>query len=370
MPGSTSISTPARPRRATLRSSMRRRATRRAFPCRGSAGGSAERRSTMRTRRPRSVVCSQTDSRSTACSRAWPTCIRPSRPLFRPRRRDEPRMDHRRMPCPGDVPPARRWPRADSRRHRGLWGRGSRRARRSGRSEVDVAETAGPEMEALTRERLLQANHSPTLADLVPSAVMPHRAWTVTRYSLFAAAYNTNLVAAADIPRRYEDLLDPKWKGSLGIEADDANWFATVVGAMGEQKGLHLFREIVAKNGISIRKGHSLLVNLVVSGEVPLALTAYGYRVDQLKTAGAPIDKVYLPPVVALPTGVGIFRRAPHPFAAVLFADFMLTDGQAIMAARGYAVANRNVGGLPAGLDVAVVDTPKFLDERDKWTKL
>ncbi len=241
---------------------------------------------------------------------------------------------------------------------------------RSGRSEVDVAETAGPEMEALTRERLLQANHSPTLADLVPSAVMPHRAWTVTRYSLFAAAYNTNLVAAADIPRRYEELLDPKWKGSLGIEADDANWFATVVGAMGEQKGLHLFREIVGKNGISIRKGHSLLVNLVVSGEVPLALTAYGYRVDQLKTAGAPIDKVYLPPVVALPTGVGIFRRAPHPFAAVLFADFMLTDGQAIMAARGYVVANRNVGGLPAGLDVAVVDTPKFLDERDKWTKL
>jgi len=103
---------------------------------------------------------------------------------------------------------------------------------------------------------------------------------------------------------------------------------------------------------------------------VPLALTAYGYRVDQLKKAGAPIDKVYLPPVVALPTGVGIFRRAPHPFAAVLFADFMLTDGQAIMAARGYVVANRNVGGLPAGLDVAVVDTPKFLDERDKWTKL
>jgi len=239
---------------------------------------------------------------------------------------------------------------------------------RGGRAEADAIETAGPEMEALTREKLLAPLATPALADLVPFALRPDGAWVATRYSVFAAAYNTNAVAAADVPRRYEDLLDPHWKGRLGIEADDVDWFFAVVGALGERKGLDLFREIVARNGISIRKGHSLLVNLVVSGEVPLALTAYGYRVDQLKKAGAPIDKTYLPPVIALPTGVAVLRNAPHPFAALLFVEFMLTDGQAILADRGYVVTRRNLSAMPA--DLTLIDLPKLLDERDRWTRL
>jgi iron(III) transport system substrate-binding protein len=224
---------------------------------------------------------------------------------------------------------------------------------RGGRFDADVVETAGPEMEALTREKLLLP-----LADGM---------WSATRYSVFAAAYNTDAVAAADVPHRYEDLLDPKWKGRLGIEADDVDWFFAVVGALGERKGLDLFRDIVARNGVSIRKGHSLLTNLVVSGEVPLALTAYGYRVDQLKKAGAPIDRSYLPPVIALPTGVALLRKAPHPFAATLFVNFMLTDGQAIMADRGF-VTRRNLSAMPA--EPTLIDAPKLLDEREKWTRL
>jgi iron(III) transport system substrate-binding protein len=239
---------------------------------------------------------------------------------------------------------------------------------RGGRFEVDVIETAGPEMEALTREGLPQRFASPVLADLVTSAVRPDRPWVATRYSVFAAAYSTKAVAVADVPQRYEDLLDTKWKGQLGIEADDVDWFFAVVGALGERKGIELFRDIVARNGISIRKGHSLLVNLVVSGEVPLALTAYGYRVDQLKKAGAPIDKNYLPPVIGLPTGVAVLRNAPHPFAAVLFADFMLTDGQAIMADRGFAVTRRDLAAIPG--DLRLIDLARFLDQREKWTRL
>lgn len=239
---------------------------------------------------------------------------------------------------------------------------------RGGRFDADVIETAGPEMEALTREKLLAPLATPASADLVPSALRPDGAWIGTRYSVFAAAYNTSAVAAVDVPHRYEDLLDPKWKGRLGLEADDVDWFFAVVGALGERKGLDLFRGMVAGNGVSIRKGHSLLVNLVVSGEVPLALTAYGYRVDQLKKAGAPIDRSYLPPVIALPTGVAVLRKAPHPFAAVLFADFMLTDAQSIMAERGYVVTRRGLGAMPA--ELTLIDAAKLLDEREKWTRL
>ena len=239
---------------------------------------------------------------------------------------------------------------------------------RSGRAEVDVIETAGPEMEALARERLPQPFASPALAGLVASALRPDGAWVATRYSVYAAAYNTGAVSAADVPKSYEDLRDPRWKGRLGIEADDANWFSAVVGALGEPAGLDLFRDIVARNGMSIRKGHSLLANLVVSAEVPLALTAYGYRVDHLKKVGAPIDKVYLPPVIGLPTGVAVLGRAPHPFAAVLFAEFMLTDGQTIMAHRGYVVTRRDLAAIPA--DLRLIDLAKFIDQREKWTRL
>ena len=56
------------------------------------------------------------------------------------------------------------------------------------------------------------------------------------------------------------------WAGKLGVEAEDSDWFGGVVSALGEDKGLKLFRDIVAANGISVRKGHTLLANLVVSG--------------------------------------------------------------------------------------------------------
>ena len=238
-----------------------------------------------------------------------------------------------------------------------------------GRFDADVAETAGPDMEAMVREQLLQAVVTPAAADLIPQARMPHRGWIATRLSVFVGAYNTDIIKPVDAPKGYENLRDPKWKGKLGIETDDANWFLSVVGFMGEQKGLRLFREIVATNGMSIRKGHTLLANFVGSGEVPLALTAYSYRVEQMKNVeGAPVELLYLPPVVALPTGAGVFKKAPHPYAALLLLDFYLTDAQKILADREAVPTDPRVKALPK--DLIFVDLPKYLDEGEKWTKL
>ena len=223
-------------------------------------------------------------------------------------------------------------------------------------------------MEAMVREQLLQRIATPVSAELIPQATPAHGQWISTRLSVFAGAYNTNIIKRADAPATYEDLINPRFKGKLGIEADDANWFMSVVGALGEPKGIKLFRDIVAANGMSVRKGHTLLANLVPTGEVPLALTAYGYRIEQLKNDGAPVEIVYLPPVVAFPTSAGVFRRSPHPHAALLFVDFMLTDGQKILADREAVPTNPNVRPTPAGL--IFVDLPKFLDEGERWTKL
>ena len=136
----------------------------------------------------------------------------------------------------------------------------------------------------------MQAVDASAFADLAPQAIRPHHEWIGTRYNIFVAAYNTGVIAGNDLPKSYQDFLDPRWKDKLGIEQDDSDWFGTVVDALGEQQGLALFHDIVANNGISVRKGHTLLTNLVISGEVPLAIGTYLYRVAQLKNRGAPID--------------------------------------------------------------------------------
>jgi iron(III) transport system substrate-binding protein len=240
---------------------------------------------------------------------------------------------------------------------------------RGGRFDADVFETGGAAMESLHREKLLEEVRSPVLAELNPAALTAHGEWTGTRFNVFVAAYNTRLVRRDELPKSYDDLLDPKWKGKLGIEADDSDWFGALMDQLGEDRGLKLFRGIATTNGISVRKGHTLLVNLIISGEVPLAITTYTYRVEQLKKQGAPVDWFTLAPVIARFEGVGVARRAPHPEAAVLFFDFMLTDGQELLRNRDYFPATRETRSLPDGIALSFLDPVKNLDESRKWSK-
>jgi iron(III) transport system substrate-binding protein len=240
---------------------------------------------------------------------------------------------------------------------------------RGGRYDADAFETGATAMESLDREQLLQEVSSPAFADLAPQAIRPDHRWIGTRYNIFVAAYNTGLVATKDLPKSYDDLADTRWKGKLGIEQDDSDWFGVVVEALGEDRGLKLFRDIVATNGISVRKGHTLLANLVISGEVPLALGTYLYRVAQLKGRGAPIDWLAIPPVIARFEGVGVARRAPHPYAALLYMDFMLTDAQDILAKRDFFPADIKIKPMPTDMALTFLDPAQALDQNEKWSK-
>ena len=240
---------------------------------------------------------------------------------------------------------------------------------RARRYEVDIFETNAPNMEAMHREKLLQEVRSPVLAELVPQAILPHREWVGERLNLIISAYNTNAIPG-NPPRTLADLTDPKWKGKLAIEADDFDWFAAMVSSLGEEKGLALFKDIVARNGVSVRNGHTLLTNLVASGEVPLALTVFNYKVDQLEKAGAPIKPLVIPPAIARVNGIGLARNAPHPSAALLFYDFMLTDGQKLLERRGFVPTNAKVRQLPDGYEIRFIDAAEMLDQGKKWTKL
>jgi iron(III) transport system substrate-binding protein len=241
---------------------------------------------------------------------------------------------------------------------------------RENRFDVDIIETNGPELETLHRQKFLQEVKSPYLADLIPQAILPHREWIGTRLNVFSLAYNSKQVKKADLPKTYQDLLNPKWKGKLGIEAEDADWFAGVISELGEDKGLKLFRDIVATNGMAVRKGHTVLTDLVASGEVPLALTVYNYKAEQLKSRGAPINWFVIPPAMARPNGVALARRAPHPHAAVLFFDFMTTDAQQIMSYRDFVPTSTKVITRLNKFPIKFVDPRVILDENDKWIRL
>ena len=241
---------------------------------------------------------------------------------------------------------------------------------RAGRTGVDFVLNNGPGVEALRLENLLQVMDTPVWAQLRSAAAPAHHTWAGFGFNLLIAARNTNLIAAADVPKSYEDLLDPKWKGKLGIEADDSDWFGGVLDVMGEEKGLKLFREIGAKNGLSVRKGHSLLANFVVSGEVPLALTLFSYTAQVLKDSGAPIDPIALDPLVAMPNCVSVMRTAPHPATAALFFDYMLTDAQDILARLHYLCANTRVPLPYEESRIHMLDLGRASSEATRWQQL
>ncbi len=239
------------------------------------------------------------------------------------------------------------------------------------RDEVDVIHFGSPEMEALSREKVLQAVNTPTYKLLLPGSVPPHRQWAATLLSVWVQAYNTNLIKREDLPKTYADLLDPKWKGKLGLEAKNQDWFQTIVDIMGGgDKGLKFFSDLAAKNGVSPRTGHTLLTNLVVSGEVPMALSVYNYMPEQAKKKGAPIDWFALEPAVARSNAVGVALRAKHPNAALLFHEFMLTDAQPLMTSIDYVPTNSTVPSPLKGVKIILTDPIRSLDEAEKWGKL
>lgn len=205
---------------------------------------------------------------------------------------------------------------------------------------------------------------------MIPESLPPHRQWASLYLNTFVQSYNTAAVPKDTLPKIFRDLLKPEWKGKLGVEAEDFDWFGQVITELGEERGLNLFHEIVATNGISVRKGHTLLSNLVVAGEVPLALTMYGFIADQAKAKGAPIDWFVIPPLIARPTAAGVARNSPHPNAALLFLDFLIGDAQPILAARQFVTVSKKIESPFSKMPIKLINSGMMLDQSAKWQEL
>ncbi|HET7362534.1 MAG TPA: extracellular solute-binding protein [Burkholderiales bacterium] len=241
---------------------------------------------------------------------------------------------------------------------------------RAGRYAVDAFELNGPELEAMWREGLLDRFYSPQAKNMPPQAFAKNGAYVADRFNFFTIAYNTNLVKPNEVPNSYEDLLKPNWVGRIGIEAGDTDWFGSMVHAMGEQKGLAFFRKL-AQLKPQMRTGHTLMAELVSSGEIPLAATIYNHNAERLKVKGAPIQWKALAPTFGRPNGVAVAKRAEHPNAALLFVDFMLSlEGQRLIQKVNRVPASNKVDSKLNDFPYQMIDPIVVIDEAPKWDKL
>src|SRR6266849_658343 len=214
----------------------------------------------------------------------------------------------------------------------------SRSAQRFGRSSLLTAWV----LYACTKT-LMNCGAQPRCAGRVPSSIslchlemlegtLPaHRGWAPQFINVFVQAYNTHAVKSEDLPKRWADLLEPRWRGMLGVEAKSGEWYCSLLKTLGEEKGAALFREIAARNGLSVLGGNSVLANMVVSGEVPLARAVYSHMLEQATQQGAPVDWFAIDPMIARANGIGVSRKPPHQNDALLFYEYAIGDAQPLM---------------------------------------
>jgi iron(III) transport system substrate-binding protein len=127
------------------------------------------------------------------------------------------------------------------------------------------------------------------------------------------------------------------------MDENESKWMAGMMTYSGEAKTLELLRKLATQD-IQFRTGHSLIQTMVAAGERPVAVVAFANGVDRLKKDGAPIDWIAPEPVIGLTFGLAVVKGAPHPNAARLFVDFLLSrEGQEILGAAGYFAPRTDV---------------------------
>ncbi len=178
--------------------------------------------------------------------------------------------------------------------------------------------------------------------------------------------FNTNLVSRKEAPSSLEELLNPKWTGKRTIDDESYDWLAAVLDYYGEQKGTELATRI-GNQKLNVRRGPTLLTQLVAAGEFPVQVDGHQQEAIAKKKAGAPIDYNFPQPFVPAKSLIPIYvsSRPPHPHAAALLADFLLSKkGQEIMYGHGRWVSHKNIA--TRGPD-DIGDRKTVIPSPEKW---
>jgi iron(III) transport system substrate-binding protein len=190
---------------------------------------------------------------------------------------------------------------------------------------VDVIGVSGFQFYQLLKRGLIGRYESPERKFFDPAFRDKDGRWTAYYVNPLVTAFNTRQLTPQEAPKDYNDLIDPKWKGKLVMEDEEIEWFSTMMSFWGEEKGLAFMQRLAAQNYV-IRHGHTLMTQLVAAGEYPAAVLVYAPQTQSIRNSGAPIDWYPLNPTVAGTNLMGLAAKAPHPNAAMLYIDHMLSE--------------------------------------------
>jgi iron(III) transport system substrate-binding protein len=238
---------------------------------------------------------------------------------------------------------------------------------------ADIVETDALEMASLGKEELVEP-YTGERRDLV-GAEGQFENWTADRYNLFAPSWNTTRVPGGDQPTAWEDLANPKWDGALAMELNDYDWYMTLY-EYWQQHGKstadidRLFSDMA--NGAKVVKGHTVMGEMLSAGQYSVAASNYSYIVQKAVNKGAPVAyQPFVEPVIARPQGAAPLKSAPHPAAALLFQDWLFTEGQQIFVDEGLtpSIEPQNLKDPLEGLEVIPVDVNELRDKQKEWSE-
>ncbi|MGE5301847.1 MAG: ABC transporter substrate-binding protein [Alphaproteobacteria bacterium] len=192
---------------------------------------------------------------------------------------------------------------------------------------ADVIHTSVIETNIMKKRGVL-SKYVPTEAAAFPSQYKdPDGLWTSAYASGTLMGFNTHQLKRAEAPKRYEDLLNPRWKNGLGIDSNKIEWFAMLLKLKGRA-----FMEKLAAQQPQVQPGNVLILQLLAAGEFPIAAGVYEYSVEDMKAKGAPVDWIGLEPVITYTVAVSLPSHPPRPFAAKLFIEWLLSkEGQEVI---------------------------------------
>jgi iron(III) transport system substrate-binding protein len=241
-------------------------------------------------------------------------------------------------------------------------------------AQADVIYESEMDFYGLLKKGLIDNYDSSERAAFRPQYKDDKGFWTICGETLNAIAYNTNLVKAADVPKSFADLLAPKWKGRILIDENESKWMAGVISAWGEEKTLDFLRKLAAQNLQAIG-GHSQMQTLLAAGDAAIVAVSLVHGVELLKKRGAPVDWVAVDPLVTRQFALARLKGAPHPNAARLYIDFMLSkEAQQELTSGGYNSGRKDfepyiIKQIPPALKIVPV-RPEMGERYSEYFKL
>jgi iron(III) transport system substrate-binding protein len=220
----------------------------------------------------------------------------------------------------------------------------------AGKTGNDVVETNFSEMATMAQKGFL-AKFKGSVLDGV-QATGKFDAWTATRFNIMLPAWNTKIIKPGQEPRSWEDLASPRFKGQLTMELSDNDWYENVTQywlkhGKSQAQVDQLWKGIAAN--AKVVKGHTVMGQLLSAGQTGVDAMNYSYLVQKDIDKGAPVayrgsDNVAHTPAFPRPNGVGMMKDARHPAAAILFYDWLLSDGQQVLVKDGLSPSTKVPG--------------------------